>query len=105
MAKKAEIEEIEKLVFQLKGKCKAAKIPMFISVCTSDPVIETNTEVYEIKQPKYIIDFVTPYYCNLKLTPDYIADGIKAMNGFGDIKRKDIIDLGDLDFSIPNSFN
>lgn len=106
MSKNPKVTEIEELVIQLKNKCKAAKLPMFIAICTSSPDEDTmtNTELNEIKSPNYLTDFVTPYNCNLKLSPDYIADGIKAINGFGDIKRKDVLDLDELDFRVPESF-
>lgn len=106
MSKNPKVTEIEELVIQLKNKCKAARLPMFIAVCTSSPDEDTmtNTELNEIKSPNYLTDFVAPYYCNLKLSPDYIADGIKAINGFGDIKRKDVLDLDELDFRVPESF-
>ena len=102
------IKEIEELVSQLKTKCKSLKLPMFVAVCVDNPIVDedddSKNKVVEINNPNYIVDFICPYQCKKKLCPDYIADGIKAINGFGDIKRKEDIDLEDINATLPESF-
>lgn len=107
MSNTEKVKEIEELISQLKSKCRALKLPMFVAVCNEPRDFnedEPRAQVEEIKNPNYIVEFLPPYQCNKKLVPDYISDGIKAINGFGDIKRNEDIDLDDINATLPESF-
>lgn len=118
-------EEIEPLVQNLIEQCKRFKMPMFVTICI-DPGKITEEELKQVEkknknntgkkvipetdnakyETKYISDFVTPFYCGENIKNDYIAECIKATNGFPKTKEEEqeIIDLTKVDDDLPDIF-
>lgn len=70
------LKEILPLLLKIKNICIKNKFPMFFTTCIHP---DGGTNGYETET---VTDFVSPFSVQQKLTPDYIAECIKVINGY-----------------------